>query len=179
MPTIILCGRRRVGKDTCADFIEKYFEESKYHVNRLALAKPLKIMCADSLNISVEKLENMKENNEIICGGTARDFLINFSKNILYICGQDYWIKSTYNKIDSDPKCINIITDMRYIREYLFFKKIPEEIIMIKIVKHLDDKLQDEIDIDSFESNYTIDNEFSLESFGKSIEIILNSCFHI
>lgn len=169
---IIITGRSRSGKDSVANIIKENFK----NVNLISLADPLKEFCSKCLGISVETLNALKNNNEykLINDISMREYIINTSKQIININGEDFWVKQALNKFKSNS--INVITDLRYIREKKILDNIlKENYITIKIIRKSCDILyHDDNETELLEYDYCIENNGSLEDLKNKVLNIFN-----
>lgn len=173
MNLIVLCGRKQSGKDTTADFICEYFK-NKQQLYRFALATALKELISDITEIDLITLDHMKLSNDKIGNVTTRQFMINISNKILKLCGSTFWLEITSQQFINDNS-INLVTDMRYSREFNYFTTHYKPII-IKIIRSQNNDLNivDEDDIDKIQTNYIIYNDSTLENLKVNIYSILD-----
>lgn len=139
-PIILIGERKRQGKDTFALFLKEQIENKGYNVNILHFADALKEIVAEMLNLTVEELDELKnnENKKLNVNGkelTYRELLVNFGNGkIKQYFGKDVWKRIVLKKIDF--KSYTIIPDFRFIEEYIsgsFTIKIEREINKSKI----------------------------------------------
>ena len=158
---IALYGEKRVGKDTTADILQKYLPSFK----RIAFADIPKKILSKTLNLSINEFNNLKNNNE-----NYRNMLIKFAEEMKNYLGKNIWAKIALHNFDLNKDKI-LITDLRFIEEYIYIQKY-NPIIIIKIK----DKNIQETNIHSIPYNYIIDNtEKNLEKLEKNVKKILKS----
>lgn len=177
---LILCGKKRVGKDTVANIIEDYFKiDFDKSVHKITFSDNLKIFCANCLGINVQILDEMKNSEQLIGNIKTRDFIINTSREILKITGKDYWVKQGLSKIQKGD--INIITDLRYLHEESIIKENLTEYKIIKIIrKDVEDGFYDELEVDKIGYDYIVNNDGSLEDLKEKVyEVISRINFEI
>ena len=146
---IALYGEKRVGKDTTANILQKYFP----NLEKRAFANiPKNILCK-TLNISLAEFENNKEK--------YRPYLIRFAEEMKKYFGKDIWAKLV-------TKDNILITDLRFKEEYEYIKKFNP--IIIKIIdKNI---LQKNIDILPYD--YIINNsKKDLKSLEEQVQKIV------
>lgn len=199
MPLFVLTGRARSGKDTVGNLIEEWIRRnfpSQLGINKFALADPLKEMCCELFEKDPYSLEFIKgfnptlqtnyENdiyrasqgrvNPFFC--TMRQFMINLARMIKKEHGEMYFVSKAINKIKNQPDVIDIITDLRYRKEYETFRSFASpDTVIIKITRQSVEKLDDEDDIDSFTVDYTIENNSSLDDLKTWVENLMSNHF--
>ncbi len=172
MRLLIICGRKRSGKDTVADIICSKYETDKYTINRLALATCLKEIFTETFNLSIDKLDQMKNNNLIFVNNIKmRDCIINFGETIKNRINKNIWCEMVEKKLDNNK--INIITDMRYEHEYMYFLKYNP--IIIKIEREHTEIIENENEIEQLKYNYLIKNNSNLDSLKTTVNKILDT----
>lgn len=155
MKVILLVGRQRVGKDTVADIL---CEHIKNH-NRISLAYCLKKIIANTFKISIEELDRLKNNKNTIFGIEVRNILINFSESMIDIFGENVWCDIVNEQLDINK--INIITDIRFLREYKYFQKYKP--VTIKIIRNDIDITNEESEVDKIPCDHLLNNNSSID----------------
>jgi len=147
---VMLYGEKRVGKDEVA----KIFQEKGF--TRLAFADKPKEMVCGMLNIPLKWFEKYKS--------MYRDKLIYFAEEMKKI-DKNIWANAVLTQIEDNKNYV--ISDLRFLVEYEFFKNED-----IKII-HIKDKNIKETDIDKILFDYEIDNSIKDKSVlkGKVEEI--------
>jgi len=135
---IALYGEKRVGKDTTADIIKKYFPTFQ----RVAFADIPKEIISKTFGITKEQFDDLKNTNEVY-----RQYLVNFAETMKKYFGNDIWAKLAINSEDNI-----LITDLRFKEEYDYIKKYNPIII------HIVDKNINEKHIHKLPYDYEIDN---------------------
>lgn len=173
---ILIHGRKRSGKDTCADILL----ELEPSFTRYAFAGPLKFITAKAFDLSPDMVEYLKNNedikigfksaNEKMCtGNSLRNFLQNLGTEAMKpVFGEEVWAKLMYDKYLSSPEGSNfIVTDFRVIEEYNYLAARDAEMITIKIVRDEVDESGDEHitenSLSDFKFDYVIDNNGTLD----------------
>lgn len=127
---IFLCGKRGVGKDTLADFLEQKVQESGGSVVRVAFADPIRKLTMDMLSLKTKEQYDTFKRDSHLCyinhipvrisgrefiralGMGTRDFNENF-----YV---DYVKDSYYKFLNDKTKTLFVVTDLRFENELDF-----------------------------------------------------------
>jgi hypothetical protein len=100
------------------------------------------------------------------------------SDSILDTLGQNTWCELALEKIvSSDDDTNHIITDLRFMREYEFFKSKfgdDAQLTVIRIVKHNGDTFQREDETEIIPAQYIVENDGTIEDFEKKTGIDFN-----
>ena len=168
------------GKDTFADYLEKYLKQAGYSVRRTSFAEPLYELCynvygwAGFLPREAYQIEPELKNKKLETGLTARQTLLNVGEHMREY-DPTFWINHVF---DSNKEAqFTIITDLRHINEVEAFKaarKKGTEAYMFKVERHKEidyaandiDKILDGKDVWDF----TIHNYGSLEDLENKAE---------
>lgn len=137
LPKIIaLCGAKRCGKDTLANYITH-----KYHYRRIAFADPLKEAVNALFNFTAEQTGNgdVKDTIDEKWGITPRKALQFFGTEVLQYKMQEllpdverkFLAYSLVSRIKHNPDDLYIISDMRFIHEYEEINKLGAFIIRL------------------------------------------------
>lgn len=126
---IQLLGQARSGKDWTADQLKAYFESQGKSVDVMSYAAPMKRITATLFNISLEQLDDCK-NNPAFCTISARmnegpqpsfietnfrEFLQRLGNQAMKPeFGEDVWAKLMQANIDKSSADIIIIPDCRF-----------------------------------------------------------------
>lgn len=174
---IVISGKKRVGKDTVADILEKYL--GGIHFERFSIASYLKRGVAALVNKSQSELEKGKDVLDISNGVTPRDLYKSIGDLIRDSLGKTFFINTLIEEVLKSQKKIVVISDMRYRHEYEELKKLDPVFIRIKNKNLPKDDHTSETDLDSIpdsEFNYVIDNEGTISDLEKKVlEIIKES----
>lgn len=130
---IVICGAKRSGKDTVADYLVlKGYE-------KLSLADPLKDMLKVLFDFNDLQLEDeQKEKIDPKYGISPRQAMqffgteiMQYKINELMPCGRLFWVLKLKDKITFTNDKKYVISDMRFRHEYDEFKKMGAFIIKI------------------------------------------------
>lgn len=118
---ILLNGLPRSGKDTCADYLV-----AEHGYKKFSFAAALKEIMAITLGVSVEQLEELKNENMILytlgsdtVSTSVREVLQRFgTEGMKPFFGHDVWAKLLYDKIRSSRSDKIVVSDFRFLVEY-------------------------------------------------------------
>lgn len=186
IPVVLLAGAKLSGKSTVANYLKKKYPNSV----ELSFARSLKQGCGEFFDLSKEQLDIQEEKNKIderwnvtprelfqYVGDLLRDYLPNMLPHIKIEHGT---ILTTIvankikklNKSDNPPDLI-IISDGRYLDEYLYVKTLPKY-ISIRILRNTGNKDDHKSEKENFEAEYNIDNNSTLENLYKQIDAVVD-----
>jgi hypothetical protein len=169
-------GRKRVGKDTCADFLC-----NKYNFSKLSFATPIKDICRIIFGFDEEQLYgDSKENIDEYWKVSPRSMFQYIGTDIFrkdiqkMIPGirEDFWVKrlekAYYNEIINND--LVVVADVRFQNEIDKIRELGG--IVIKLEK--DDKINDDYEnfIDDLEGDYLVGNNGSIEELCLEVEKI-------
>jgi len=158
---ILVSGAKRSGKDFISEKILKSISDSK----RFSFAEPLKQIMADTFNISLEQLDEYKNEaypvvvNDYqggVCIGDFRQALQRFGTEAMKTqFGNDVWVDLLIDKLEP----ITIVSDWRFKTEYEAVKKVAD-VVTLRVVdlNASPDGHISERDLDGFNYNFSIDN---------------------
>lgn len=192
---LFITGYARSGKDTLAEFLKTDVSVlSKYSVHHLSLAGPIWEM-AKEYGWDGESKDLSSRRLAITIGETLGLELSNYTRedyagNIIEAIKDDlllekklvpdkhYWCYKLVEKIRAIPKNDNliIISDVRKIKEYEFFKfYMNYDIMVARVVNDRIPKIQTrtETELDSIPFDYIVDNNGSLEDYYSEIKASL------
>lgn len=163
MKLIGIAGKKKTGKDTICKFIQEIL--SPKMVRRIGFADALKGEVARACSstgksVSVEYIEEHKDNFRLILQGWGTDFRRN-------LCGDSYWIIKVHHEINSLPD-IGIygivFPDVRFLNEATYIKNMCGSVIHIdRSTSYMDlHSSENELNKDNFPYDYFIDNNTSL-----------------
>jgi hypothetical protein len=175
-------GRKRNGKDTCADYLVE-----KYDCIKIAFADPIKEIIKILFNLSDEQLYgDKKEEVDVNWGVSPRNIMQFIGTEIfrnkigalLPEIKDDFWVKSFEAKIKHmDNNKIILVSDVRFQNEVDVIKKLGG--IIIKVERpamkmdydaHISESLIDNIT----NYNYLIKNDKTLELLYIELESVVN-----
>jgi len=157
VPRIIaICGYKRSGKDTIANYL------CKHGYKNVKIADQLKTMVKQLFNFTQDQLElDEKENIDSRWEISPRQVMQFFGTEIMQYeiqkllpnIGRTFWIKSFIEKYlvsNNDEKYV--ISDMRFLHEYEELKKYNVFVIMVQ--RDVDDNSNKEHETHSSEKEY-------------------------
>ncbi len=164
MKIILIGHKKRQGKDTVAQMMAQRHGNAKI----LRFADPLKYIAADMLGVSVQTLEQMKNESEIFRKVLQR--LGNGAMKDIY--GKDVWKELLLKKAkDLENKGIGllIVPDFRFPNEYI------EGALTVKVVglTRADDDDISETALDGWNFDYIIRNGASLADLQMQVDNVL------
>jgi len=189
-PSIVsFTGFHRCGKDTAAKIVQSFLESKGLRVKKFAFAQYLKEYCAKTLGISVEELEEMKNNNDLIqlqdSKLTSREYIILLGNALRKTLNNEgFWgelvIKEIEENIGKDFD-IAIITDARFKIEFDLIKNQSKNNLIIRVDSDLDDCFynDNEKDIELIEENpsektyFVYNKKGELDQFKDKLEKII------
>ena len=151
---ILINGKKRAGKD----YVAKILKEKLGNCEIFHYADSMKQIIADTFEISLEELENFKnENVEITFNGkrtTFRRILQCFATEACKkIFGKDIWKQIVLNKMENSSAEYIIIPDFRFPEEYI------EDSLTVKVLGgDTNDTHISESALNNFKFDYIIDN---------------------
>jgi hypothetical protein len=170
---ILISGKKRSGKDCTGELIKNFIPKTKI----FRFADPIKEIIAKTFNISLEELEEYKNNTDqfgleikaypnnqpdsTIKHINFREILQRFGTEAMKpIFGERVWVEATAKKLEGEE--ISIITDFRFKEEYNLLNK-QYEVYTIKIYNNnLEDTdshaSETELDEANFKYDFYIDN---------------------
>jgi len=182
-PLIIMLGyKKRSGKDTFASLL---FDELKdYKVQVLSFATPMKEILVNSLELSLEELEDLKNTESYLqqwylddsfASISYRELLQNFGQEMKRYFGDNVWVDLLKQQIKPDTQVV-IISDFRYFIEFKGLDETYSNIYTIRINgidKNIDNH-SSEIELDNFIFDKVIENDFVLQNFKKKAKEVAN-----
>ena len=185
LPSIIaICGYKRSGKDTIAEYLTKNYKYNHYKITD-KLREIVQILFNFNDNdyeINKEKIDNRwnitpRKMMQFI-GTEVFQYKI---QELLPDIGRDFWIKSLLSdKLLDNIKKNNhkiVISDLRFIHEYENLKKLNIPFIVIKVtnnrIKNIDNHVSETEHL-KIPINYEIKNNDSLEELYNNINEIFN-----
>jgi len=181
MLLIGVLGRKRVGKDTTADYL---VNKHKFGL-KIAFATPLKDACKLLFNFTDEDVNDKKDIINHTWGVTPRTMLKYFGtdifrndiQNVLPNVEDKFWAKLCLEKCISSHKDRVVISDVRFQNEIDYIHKYNG--IVIKLVNRNVPQDPDENQIDQLKGDYTIYNEQDYDYLYKCIDHTIDDILHI
>ena len=185
MTIIGLCGNKRAGKDSFADYLmSKYKTIQKY-----SFAGPLKKACQIMFCLSSEQIDGtLKETVDKRWGLSPRQIFQTFGTDLVRNeypklvpgtqvekIGSSFWVYRFQiwyeNWIKENPKKVLIITDIRFPDEFEVLKNMGGTIIKITRPSYsINDNHISEKNISKINGDYHIINEGTLNEYQNKIE---------
>ncbi len=159
---ILVSGYKRAGKDFVSHLLQKQLRDSVLY----SYATPLKKIIADTMNISLEELDDYKNYGEYIFDSDSkiltdfRSLLQTFGTEAMKPWFGDAVWSDVFMRQDFKSDYI-IIPDWRFNTEYNEAKKVYRNVITLRII---DDNIVNtdphpsETELDEFDFDYYIDN---------------------
>ena len=184
---VLIHGFKRSGKDTIADLIIKLAEKNNKTAVKLPLAKPIKEILAETLDMSENELEYVKErpielryvyeDTPVVNELTGRDLLKNFGQTMKEYLGKTIWSDIILHKIFLNDSDIYIIPDVRFYEEefqYLMNRLVRDfhDVVTLKVKGGIKDK-GFEKEIPDTEFDIVLDNTQKDPNMLKEFEKIL------
>lgn len=183
---IVIRGRKRSGKDTTALMLKEEIEARGYSVEIMSFAEPMKDILATTLGISLEQLDDFKNNNNDVYVDYVTGYDINNCRLMLQMFGteamkkhfgDDVWVNLTRDKIRKSTADFVIISDWRFPNEYnVLDNTINFKVQTVHVVNprvSTSDTHSSEIALDDFECNHRIMNDGTLEDLRLKIKGIM------
>jgi len=127
------CGKAGAGKDTAALAL------IKRGYKKIALADPIKRMVQDTFVIEDKVMHGRESREEELPawkGWSVRSLLQIVGTELFRThIDPDVWVKSLHLKIQASPRLNHVVTDVRFPNEAEYLKNIPEDFILIKVVR--------------------------------------------
>ncbi len=180
---IALCGVKRCGKDTVADYLVEF-----YGYKKKKIADPLKHVCKYLFNLDDDQLETDKK--DVVdhqLGISPRQIMQFFGtevmqykiQEILPNIGRNFWMNKMLYDMGKDKQSNIVIGDMRFLHELEAIKQVYGGTQVIKIINwhasSIADKHESEKEWDQIPADYTIINNGSLLDLYKSVHNVITS----
>lgn len=170
---VAICGLKRSGKDTLADYIV-----SQYGYEHVKVADRLKKVVKLLFNLHDNDVTtNLKDRVNSTWGVKPRD-LMDFVgthvfqheiQKILPKCGREFWIDGLLSEMDLDKKCY-VISDLRFVHEVKRLRDFKP--FIVKIERHGCDaeEYESEKECDNLDPMVTIVNDGSVEDLHRKYD---------
>lgn len=185
LPKVIaICGFKRSGKDTVADYVSKAYQYEKRKI-----ADPLKKVCEYLFDLSYEQTDgNGKEVVDERWGVTPRQIMQFFGTEVMQYRMADlipsmdrkFWIKRFVN--DSAEYCVSkriVVSDLRFLHEFSHVKEaFGAKTVVFRIINNRveqNDQHESEKEWLSIPADYVINNDGCLEELHSKIDAIMKS----
>jgi hypothetical protein len=164
----VFTGLKRSGKDTCVKLLQQYLQDNFNVTSKIhAFANPMKNILSKSFNISLERLEELKNDETEIQAGTTtltnfRRFIEDFGQAVKEEFDEDFWANKTFYNIITHVG-YNIVSDLRFPIEYEVLNDLRRgyhNVVYIKVNNHnvKPSGSVAESSLDSFIPDYHIQN---------------------
>ena len=171
---VLVNGLPRAGKDTYADYLVE-----RYGFTKMSFANILKDIIAVTFDISIDKLNDYKNNNEPIL--VENEEISNFrlllqrfgTEGMKKYFGDDIWSELLYKQIAESEFDKIVVPDFRFLSEFKPNKGIITT-VLIKDNRELPlegHKSDVELYQNNFVFDYTIDNISTLEEYYNKIDL--------
>ena len=177
MVRILLCGKKRSGKNTVADMITG----ANPSYEQFALAEPLKrmvgLMASEIYGVDnvIERFDDVKD-TYMFGGLTMRRWYQLVGTDVVRKCfGNDIWARELWKKIKRNRDCI--ITDCRFPNEISYLCDKDASMVVINIIRNIPGE---PIDMHVSERgvawayDYTIDNDSGLTELRIKVSEIMD-----
>lgn len=167
MILIGISGKKAAGKDVVASFIQQQLNPMSYQ--RIAFADALKNEVSFGMHVSVEYIEQHKDNFRLILQGWGTDYRRK-------LCGADYWTKQWLYLVNRSHEELIIAPDCRFLNEIQMIKRMNGFTIRIDRPSTAPDSHSSECELDDYQSyDYYIRNDSSLQQLKLSVNQIVQS----
>ena len=158
-----LLGRSRVGKDTFASQVVKYFGEEKSTIQRLS--QPLKDAVCVLYDFDFNIMEESKDIVDTEYNASPRSLLVDLCNYMMNKHGKDHLNKLLYKRYDENSfnDKVVIVPDIRYEHDIQEIRK--RNGIVIKIIREQTTKLEWENCIDDMKGDITFFNNHTKDRF--------------
>lgn len=174
-----LIGRKRVGKDTAADYISE-----KLYCPKYALATPLKELVCNLFSIEMEELDRYKneEWDLVAANSNGRQNLQTSFRSILQRCGDsqknffglDCYMHKLHEKMLGDN--VVVVSDVRLEEEQKWLT-VNTDPIFIKIVRDVEQDVDSthrtETEADSLGYDVLIENNGTIEELYEKLDKVI------
>lgn len=186
LPRVIaLCGARRTGKDTVANYIVDHFG-----YEHIKITAPLKSICKTLFHFSDDQLEtDSKEHVDERWDVSPRQVMQFLGTEVFQYkiqelipnVGRNFWINSLITQIQSNPDKKYVISDLRFIHEFKELKENIDNVFTVKLVSNRvegnqTDKHASECEYKNIQEDVLLINNNTKEVLYKKINNIM-SCF--
>ena len=176
---IAICGYKRSGKDTVANFIQ-----SNYNYKHFKIAHCLKHVCKYLFDFTDDDMES--DTKDIVnekWGVTPRKVLQFIGTELMQYrlqelmpgIGRDFWIRKCIQQIESTDDNI-VISDLRFIHEYEALKRMyGDRLCVVKILKTIEkkDDHESETEWERIHADYAVQNDSELEQLYMNVNIFM------
>jgi dephospho-CoA kinase len=179
---ICICGSKRVGKDTVADFLQ-----ARYGFHKAKIAQPLKDTLKVLFGFSDDELEqDIKDEVHPVWKIEPRKVMQFFGTEVMQYeiqkimpdMGRMFWVKRFLQEYYSNDRIYDkiVVSDVRFLHEYEALKEVGAEFWKIERNELVqDDTHSSETEMKEIPVEKVIENDGTLEELYDKI----NTCFDI
>lgn len=176
---IAICGRKRTGKDTVAEYLCE-----NYGYKNVKFAEPLKETMKCLFGFTEKQIEVDKEVVDNVWGITPRHAMQFFGTEIMQFklqeiipsIGRDFFAKSLVSKYRHDKI---VISDMRFLHESNMIRSVFPDSMIIKLenpdIEGNNDTHMSESGIDDIVADYTIINNKTKQDLFDTLDYIMKA----
>ena len=167
-------GRKRSGKDTLANLVQKTCS----NVNILSFADPLKQACKHAYHLRDDQLDLLKDEVDDRWGLTPRDMMRSLGTGSFRSADPEHWIKVMGMRMAGLDKVV--VPDVRFQNEALFIRRNGGVLVHVsrKGLENDDDHVTEKT-TDSIVCGYSIYNDGTLEElevkFNGLVRVVLDN----
>lgn len=156
---IALCGYKGCGKD----YVAKYIQDT-YNFEHMKISSKLKEISKVLFDLTDGQIENTKEQVDKTWGVTPRQMMQFMGtemfqykiQELLPGCERDFWIKSFVNSVKKTKTENIVISDMRFLHEYMYLRKhLKEYNVTVIRIENVANNVYDRGDEHASEIEYT------------------------
>jgi len=179
---ILINGKKRSGKDYCANLIKDQLLEKNKTSSIMSFAEPLKSIISSTFNITIDELELYKNDTtkyEIILKEDTCPFMNTNFREILQRFGTEAMKSQFGDSVWVDlfkHKCKNVNTDFVIVPDFRFpceaIGDYTVQIINLKNKADANSSHSSETALDNFKFDFTIDNT-DYKNISKSVQNLI------
>lgn len=182
LPRVIaLCGARRTGKDTIANYLV-----FKYGYEHIKITTPLKDICKTLFHFTDEQLEtDLKEAVDTRWGVSPRQVMQFIGtevfqykiQELLPHVGRNFWINSLVEHIKNEPGKKFVISDLRFFHERNaldYFLPIVIKVVSDRVRQNSTDAHVSECEQKSLKEDILVTNNDSKDALYKKLDEVFS-----
>ena len=177
LPRVVaLCGPRRVGKDTIANYLAEYGYE------HIKITSPLKALCKSLFHFTDDQLESdLKEVVDPRWGVSPRQVMQFIGTEVFQYkvqelipqVGRNFWVNSLVSLIEANPSKRYVISDLRFLHEHRALEQFDTLTIKItsdRVQHNSTDLHQSECEYQTVKENVHVANNSTKEALYSRID---------
>jgi len=137
---IVLTGYSRCGKDTTAKALKNRYKKNGKKVDIFNFSRVLKEILSKILDISIDKLDKLKNNRVTIetkyFSFDIRTLLKRTADVFRGLRGDDFFARQIIDSITESEADVIIITDLRFHVEYETLKSLGKEFVTVRVIRN-------------------------------------------